>query len=168
MAASSGIVLKSLSILLGLFFIFVGTLKLTPHISKDLYKDLRTEYVKYAKVFPLTALFGLKIASKWYRRSIGIIEVVCGLAMVVIPNHKVKNAANITLLTLMLLGVYQHWMVNDPFERSGPALVFTFMLSGRLVVWFQTSRKEAQLAAAAAAPDATGATTTTATRPHED
>lgn len=122
--------------------------------------------MKYAKVFPLTALFGLKIPSKWYRRSIGMIEVICGLAMVIIPSHKIKNAANITLLILMLLGVYQHWMVNDPFERSGPALVFTFMLSGRLVVWFQTSRKEAQLAAAAA-PDAAG-TTTTATRPHED
>jgi len=38
--ASNTIVLKSLSVLLGLFFIFVGTLKLTPHISKDLYKDL--------------------------------------------------------------------------------------------------------------------------------
>lgn len=50
---------------------------------------------------------------------------------------KVKNAANITLLVLMLLGIYQHWMVSDPFERSGPALVFTFMLGGRLVVWYQ-------------------------------
>lgn len=41
------------------------------------------------------------------------------------------------LLILMLLGIYQHWMVSDPFERSGPALVFTFMLGGRLVVWYQ-------------------------------
>ncbi|XP_030380141.1 transmembrane protein 35A [Scaptodrosophila lebanonensis] len=147
MPASNTIVLKSLSILLGLFFIFVGTLKLTPHISKDLYKDLRTEYVKYAKVFPLTALFGLKIPSKWYRRTVGILEIVCGLAMALIPYHKVKNAANVTLLVLMLLGIYQHWMVSDPFERSGPALVFTFMLGGRLVVWYQTSRKEAELVA---------------------
>ncbi|KAL7732053.1 hypothetical protein ACLKA6_015815 [Drosophila palustris] len=143
MPASNTIVLKSLSILLGLFFIFVGTLKLTPHISKDLYKDLRTEYVKYAKVFPLTALFGVKIPSKWYRRTVGILEIVCGLAMALIPYHKVKNVANVTLLLLMLLGIYQHWMVSDPFERSGPALVFTFMLGGRLVVWYQTSRKEA-------------------------
>ena len=50
---------------------------------------------------------------------------------------KVKNAANITLLSLMLLAVYSHYMVNDPFERCGPALVFTFMLGGRLVVWYQ-------------------------------
>ncbi|KAH8398297.1 hypothetical protein KR215_003156, partial [Drosophila sulfurigaster] len=156
MPASNTIVLKSLSILLGLFFIFVGTLKLTPHISKDLYKDLRTEYVKYAKVFPLTALFGIKIPSKWYRRTVGILEIVCGLAMALIPYHKVKNVANVTLLLLMLLGIYQHWMVSDPFERSGPALVFTFMLGGRLVVWYQTSRKEAAELAAVNASQANG------------
>jgi hypothetical protein len=34
----SKIVLKSLSVLLGLFFIFLGTLKLTPKISRDLHK----------------------------------------------------------------------------------------------------------------------------------
>ncbi|KAH8296878.1 hypothetical protein KR054_012414 [Drosophila jambulina] len=153
--ASNTIVLKSLSVLLGLFFIFVGTLKLTPHISKDLYKDLRTEYVKYAKVFPLTALFGVKIPSKWYRRTVGILEIVCGLAMALIPYHKVKNAANVTLLVLMLLGIYQHWMVSDPFERSGPALVFTFMLGGRLVVWYQTARLQDE-AAAATQPPANG------------
>lgn len=79
----------------------------------------------------------------------------------------------------MLLAVYSHYMVSDPFERSGPALVFTFMLGGRLVVWYQvsetrlksaffflqifnehfctfhydaqTSRREAEIAAAAAA-----------------
>ncbi len=46
----SKIVLKSLSVLLGAFFIFLGALKVTPRISKDLHKDLRTEYAKYAKV----------------------------------------------------------------------------------------------------------------------
>lgn len=36
----ASVVLKSLSILLGIFFIFVGTTKLTPRVSKELYKDL--------------------------------------------------------------------------------------------------------------------------------
>lgn len=34
------IVLKSLSVLLGIFFLFVGTLKISPVISKELHKDL--------------------------------------------------------------------------------------------------------------------------------
>lgn len=141
------IVLKSLSILLGLFFIFIGLMKLTPQISKELHRDLRRNYVKYAKVFPFSSLFDFKLPSKWYRRSVGGLEVFCGLAMVLIPNHKVKNVANVTLLLLMFLAVYSHYMVSDPFERCGPALVFTFMLIGRLVIWYQASRREALHAA---------------------
>ncbi|KAG4067514.1 hypothetical protein HA402_005286 [Bradysia odoriphaga] len=145
----STIVLKSLSILLGLFFIFIGAMKISPYLSKELHKDLRKEYVKYAKVFPLSSIFDFKIPSKWYRRVVGALEVVCGLAMALIPSHKIKNAANISLLLLMFLAVYSHYMVSDPFERSGPALVFTFMLCGRLVVWYQTSKREAEMAEAA-------------------
>lgn len=48
----------------------------------------RKEYVKYAKVFPLTTLFDIKIASKWYRRVVGSLEMLSGLAMMVIPNRK--------------------------------------------------------------------------------
>lgn len=36
----ASVVLKSLSILLGLFFIFIGIVKLTPYISKELHRDL--------------------------------------------------------------------------------------------------------------------------------
>lgn len=48
----------------------------------------------------------------------------------------------------MFLELYNHYMVNDAFERLGPALVFTFMLTGRLVVWYQISQRDAKLAAA--------------------
>lgn len=120
----------------------------------------RNDYVKYAKVFPFAELFGFKVTSKWYRKCVGVTEVICGLAMAVIPHRefvikcflkrsriylfstladKIKNTANVTLLLLMLLAVYSHLMVNDPFERTGPSLVFTFMLSGRLVVWYQVN-----------------------------
>ncbi|KAF7392871.1 hypothetical protein HZH66_008704 [Vespula vulgaris] len=45
------IVLKSLSVLLGIFFVFVGTMKLTSHISKDLHKDLSTTCLDSRLVF---------------------------------------------------------------------------------------------------------------------
>ncbi|KAJ3655296.1 hypothetical protein Zmor_014431 [Zophobas morio] len=136
------IVLKSLSILLGLFFIFVGFIKLSSYISKDLHKDLRKEYVKYAKVFPLSEAMDFKIPSKWYRRTVGALEIICGLAMAFVPNHKVKNGANLCLLLLTLMAVYSHYMVADKLERTAPALVFLFMLSGRLVVYYQLTRRE--------------------------
>ncbi|KAK9503301.1 hypothetical protein O3M35_011902 [Rhynocoris fuscipes] len=136
------VVLRSLSILLGLFFIFVGTVKLTSFISKDLHKDLRKEYVKYAKVFPLSQALDFKIPAKWYRRVIGGLELICGLAMALIPIDAVKQGANITLLILMVMAVYSHYMVNDKFERTAPALVFFFMLTGRMVIDWQLKRKQ--------------------------
>lgn len=119
-------------------------MKLSSHISKDLHKDLRREYVKYSKVFPLSESFDLKIPSKWYRRTVGALEIACGIAMAFIPNHKVKNGANICLLVLTLMAVYSHYMVADKLERTAPALVFLFMLSGRLVVYWQLTRREGE------------------------
>nr|CAD7393660.1 unnamed protein product [Timema cristinae]CAD7430397.1 unnamed protein product [Timema monikensis] len=118
----ASMVLKSLSVLLGIFFIFVGIMKLTSQVSKDLHKDLRKEYVKYAKVFPFADLLDIKVPSKWYRRAVGTLEIICGLAMAFVPSSSVKQGANIILLLMMLVAVYSHYMVNDKFERIAPAL----------------------------------------------
>ncbi|CAG9858481.1 unnamed protein product [Phyllotreta striolata] len=139
------VVLKSLSILLGLFFIFVGFIKISSVLSKDLHKDLRKEYVKYSKVFPFSEMLDFKIPSKWYRRTVGGLEMICGSAMAFWPNHKIKNLSNIVLLVLTLMAVYSHYMVADKLERTAPALVFLFMLSGRLVVYFQLQKREEEL-----------------------
>jgi len=145
----SKIVLKSLSILLGSFFIFLGVLKITPKISRDLHKDLRTEYAKYAKVFPLAKFLDFKLPSKWYRRVVGGMEIVAGfLMMAPVPGSTekpfrarwLKNGANILLLGLKVLNVYSHWAINDEFERTAPSLVFFLLLSCRLVVDWQLSR----------------------------
>ncbi|GBP84607.1 Transmembrane protein 35A [Eumeta japonica] len=79
-------------------------------------------------------MLDFKLPSKWYRRAVGASEIILGLALAAAPNHKVKNAANIGLVLLMVLAAYSHVMVGDPFDRCAPALVFFFMLSGRLVV----------------------------------
>lgn len=42
------------------------------------------------------------------------------------------------------MAVYSHYMVADKLERTAPALVFLFMLSGRLVVYYQLKRKETE------------------------
>lgn len=80
-----------------------------------------------------------------------IFHLIC-LLFVTPHTEKIKNTANVILLLLTLLSIYNHYMAKDPFERTGPALVFTFMLTGRLVVWYQIHRKamreEAEKAAA--------------------
>lgn len=97
-------------------------------------------------MFPLSQALDFKIPAKWYRRVIGGLELVCGLAMALVPIDAVKQGANITLLLLMVMAVYSHYMVNDKFERTAPALVFFFMLTGRMVIEWQLKRKEGMAA----------------------
>lgn len=54
------IVLKSLSVLLGLFFIFVGFIKLSSYISKDLHKDLVSWISFFTKLLNFVEIF-----SRW-------------------------------------------------------------------------------------------------------
>ena len=102
------IVLKSLSVLLGAFFIFLGVLKITPKISRELHKDLRTEYAKYAKVFPLIKTLDVKLPSKWYRRTVGAVEIGAGTIMGAFATRSraVSNGANYILLLLKGIGYY--------------------------------------------------------------
>lgn len=37
----------------------------------------------------------------------------------------------------MFLSMYSQYVVSDPFERLGPTMVFSFMLIGRLVIFYQ-------------------------------
>jgi len=133
----TALVIRSLNILLGIFYIFLGLLKITPNIIRDLHKDLRSEYAKYAKVFPFAKSLGYKVPSKWYRRSVGGVEIVCGLVLLLVPNRKLKKLANIVLLLTKVLNLYSHFAIEDLFERMAPTLVFFFMLVCRMVVDWQ-------------------------------
>jgi len=76
-------------------------------LSKDLHKDLRTEYAKYAKAFPFSRALDFRVPSKWYRRSVGAVEIICGLLLVAVPNRKTKNAANLALIAVKALNAYR-------------------------------------------------------------
>lgn len=51
----------------------------------------RTEYVKYAKVFPLARIFNMKIPSKWFRRAVGGLEIFCGVTLTFIPHSESQH-----------------------------------------------------------------------------
>ena len=63
--------------------------------------------------------------------------VLPGLVLLLIPNRKVKKAANIILLAAKVLNLYSHFAIDDAFERMAPTLVFFFMLVCRMVVDWQ-------------------------------
>jgi len=142
--SAKSLVLRTLSILLGIFFIFLGLVKCSPLISKDLHKDMRKEFVRYSKVFPLCETLGFKVPSKWYRRAVGAIEVAAGILLAAVPSAHLKRLSNGVLFLVSLLSVYSHLLTDDKFERTAPALVFLFMLVCRLVVDLQADKKLAQ------------------------
>ena len=145
----SSVALKTLSILLGLFFIFIGVMKLTPVISKEMHLELKREFAKYTKSIP--KLFTYKIPSKWYRRVVGGVEVACGIALTFLPFGKVKRCANVVLIVLMIGAALTHYIYDNKVDKCAPAVVMIFMLTCRLIVEYQVNNREKSQAAAAAA-----------------
>jgi len=53
-----------------------------------LYFLQRKDYVKYAKVFPLSKTVDFKVPAKWYRRAVGGTEVLSGVCLAFVPYSK--------------------------------------------------------------------------------
>ncbi|CAN7988120.1 unnamed protein product [Ixodes hexagonus] len=83
--AMKSVVLTTLSVFLGLFFIFVGSMKVTPNINRDMHREIRRNFIQYAKVFPGSRLLNLTVDPKLYRLAVGWYEVVCGTILVLVP-----------------------------------------------------------------------------------
>ncbi|OQV18059.1 putative Transmembrane protein 35 [Hypsibius exemplaris] len=135
------LVLTSLSISLGIFFCFVGTLKLTQVVSYEMHKDLKKNFAAQAKVFPVLPSFGVKVSPKLYREVVGWTEVVCGLALLFMPGH-IKQVANVILFLTVSLAIFSHWKINDRLDRIAPAIVFALMLICRFAISLQHSRRK--------------------------
>ncbi|BFZ24822.1 hypothetical protein BsWGS_27860 [Bradybaena similaris] len=132
----ASVVLKALGLTLGLFFIFVGTIKLTPSVNADIYKEMRKTYIRNSKVFPLVKQTGWKPNPHTYRKTVGSTELICGASLAFLPGP-LKEAANICLLLLTLNDIYAHFALDEGLDKMGPAFVFSLLLSCRLVIYLQ-------------------------------
>ncbi|CAG2113264.1 unnamed protein product [Medioppia subpectinata] len=139
------IVLTTLSVFLGMFFVFMGSIKLNQQINREMHREIRRQFVQYAKVIPMATALGLKVSPKYYRLTIGWLELIAGISLAFIPG-RVKLVSNVILLGVTFGGIYTHVMIGDKFERIAPSIVFTLMLCCRLIVSYQVSRREARQA----------------------
>ncbi|XP_075428778.1 putative acetylcholine receptor chaperone [Ascaphus truei] len=97
-------------------------------ISLSLQKRAYKSYVK--------ALPGLKkigITSVVLRKTIGSLELACGIVLTLVPGRP-KDVANFLLLLLVLIVLFFHQLVGDPLKRYAHALVFGILLTCRLLV----------------------------------
>ncbi|ESO94853.1 hypothetical protein LOTGIDRAFT_117941 [Lottia gigantea] len=138
----TSIVLKVLSITLGLFFIFVGTIKLTPSVNAEIYKDMRKTYIRNSKVFPLVKQTGWKPNPHTYRKAIGTAEVIGGIFMAFLPRSPFKEVANLILLGITLNDVYAHYALDEGLEKMSPAIVFALLLTCRFIIFLQSLASE--------------------------
>ncbi|CAF1226165.1 unnamed protein product [Adineta ricciae] len=122
-----------LTLTLGMFFILMGQFKVTPRYFPDVYEDMKQEFGRNNKVFPFYQLTGWRPYAKNYRLTVGIIEIVCGITLVLIPG-RLKQLANIVLLILMLGAIYTHYALNDKFDRMAPGIIFSLLLFARLLI----------------------------------
>ncbi|XP_015207001.1 novel acetylcholine receptor chaperone isoform X2 [Lepisosteus oculatus] len=74
MASPRTVTIVALSFALGLFFVFMGTIKLTPRLSKDAYSEMKRAYKSYAKALP--GLKKMGVSSVLLRKTIGTLELV--------------------------------------------------------------------------------------------
>lgn len=137
---------------IGFFFILVGTLKLTPAISEEVYREMRKTFIRDAKVFPFNEQTGFKPDPHVYRKFIGVNEVVCGLILALVPGP-LKQLSNIILFLQMCGAVYTHYALKEGMDKMTPALVFGLLLGCRYIVHLQVRAREQRLLKEAAAKE---------------
>jgi uncharacterized membrane protein YphA (DoxX/SURF4 family) len=134
--------LTSLSIILGCLFIFVGLSKTTPNVNSIMYENWREEFGRYNKVFPLYRTTGWRPLAKNYRLIVGLMEVICGFMLLLIPFERIKFYATIILLNIMIGALYTHYYLMDSFEMKMPSLFLAFLLISRLIISYLEDRRE--------------------------
>lgn len=70
--------LHLLTIVLGAVFVFLGHIKLTPQFFPEYHTQIRNEFGKLNKEFPLYQLTGWRPFAKNYRIAVGITEMSAG------------------------------------------------------------------------------------------
>ncbi|NXX84178.1 TM35B protein, partial [Urocolius indicus] len=90
----------ALRVLLGCFFLLTGVLKLSDQLSADLHQHMKSQFVRFAEVFPLKE-FGLAPEPGQYLQVVGWTEVVAGLLLAIGP-QLLQEISNFVLSVVMI------------------------------------------------------------------
>ncbi|CAF1021836.1 unnamed protein product [Adineta steineri] len=132
--------LHLLTILLGAFFIFLGHLHLTPQFFPEYHNQIKNEFGKFNKEFPLHRQTNWRPYAKNYRVATGITEVVCGALLLLGFS---QTLATIVLLMIMTNATITFQKLNYSIEYIGAAIFISFLLVVRLVLVSKSKAKHA-------------------------
>ncbi|KAH7644868.1 transmembrane protein 35-like [Dermatophagoides farinae] len=144
MARIARMVFTSLSLFLGMFFFFFGLIKVSRFLNSEIHREMRRNFVRYAKVIPLvTTSLGLKVSPKYFRLTVGYAEIIAGLLLAFCPG-RIKQWMNVFLIALSIGAIHTHLAIGDDYNKMIPAVAFCSMLTTRLILYFLLKRIDDQ------------------------
>lgn len=127
MARIARMVFNSLTLFLGMFFFFFGMIKVSRFLNVDTHREMRKNFVRYAKVLPLFAThLNWKISPRLYRLTIGYLEIITGLLLAFCPG-RMKQIVNVILIFLSIGAIYTHVSVGDDYNSKFGSLINSFI-----------------------------------------
>ncbi|XP_069478677.1 transmembrane protein 35B [Ambystoma mexicanum] len=115
------ILYTALRVLMGVFFMLTGAVKLTEHISEGVHQQMKQQFVQFASVFPLKDL-GYKPEPDLYLQAVGWVELVAGLLLAFGPQF-LQEISNFVLSVIMIGAIYTLIMLKEPLAMCAPATV---------------------------------------------
>ncbi|XP_036598363.1 transmembrane protein 35B [Trichosurus vulpecula] len=128
------LVFLGLRLLLGIFFMFTGAVKLSEcHIPAQVHAQMKAQMVKFAEVLPLEAL-GYNPDPEYLLIVVGWVELVSGLLLAVGP-PLLQELSSILLSMLMMVTVYTLVVLRESVSTCAPptlCLGLLFLLFTRI------------------------------------
>ncbi|XP_060114387.1 transmembrane protein 35B [Heteronotia binoei] len=115
------LIFVALRVVLGLFFVITGSVKLTDQISSEVYQQMKSQFVQFADVFPLKE-FGYKPEPGRYLEVVGWAELVAGLLLAFGP-QLLQEISNFVLTIIMIGAIYTLLVLKEPIAMCAPATV---------------------------------------------
>ncbi|XP_033925204.1 transmembrane protein 35B [Melopsittacus undulatus] len=111
----------ALRVLLGLFFVLAGAVKLWELPWAELHRHMSSQFVRFAAVFPLKAL-GWQPEPGRYLQAVGWLEAAAGLLLAIGP-QLLQEISNFILSVLMIGAIYTLLVLQEPLAMCAPAAV---------------------------------------------
>ncbi len=82
--------LHLLTVVLGVIFVFLGHVKLTPQFFPEYHAQVKNEFGKLNKEFPLFQVTGWRPYAKTYRIAVGAAEMSAGCLLILAGRKQTK------------------------------------------------------------------------------
>ncbi|XP_031450528.1 transmembrane protein 35B [Phasianus colchicus] len=110
---------RALRVLLGLFFLLAGSVKLSERLSADSHRHMQEQFVRFAEVFPLRD-FGFSPSPGPYLTAVGAVEAAAGLLLAFGP-QLLQEISNFVLSVVMIGAIYTLLALREPLAMCAPA-----------------------------------------------